>query len=375
MKNIIKLWPFWQPGLKYHDQYLADAMKKDDVNTFFFQPKYIPKNYREFAKANLESYDINFLSYFELFGKAIPFRIFNFAKHLRRIKPEVVHIYGVGNFISIFTLISLKIAKIKTKVFFNDHSDPLDRKKNFLAYVYYNFFKLVFFILIKGKYKIIVPDISSKNELVHKYGKTILNQTTIIPLGYDSNVFYNKRDYFKNNKKLTIGFAGKIDQYKNLELLLEVSNYFNEGDIEIHIVGFSEKLTNYQRKLIDYINLINKKNIFTFPFCSTPNDIANFYNSIDVAVFPGSISITTQEATGCGTPILLYCSNEGLEHRVDNQRGILFKSKHDLIKGIKFYMHLKKQKKINHEKISSSSLKYSWNNLKNNYYNLYKLKN
>lgn len=108
------------------------------------------------------------------------------------------------------------------------------------------------------------------------------------------------------------------------------------------------------------------------PLIKDPVKLAEYYNYIDVAVFPGSISITTLEATGCGTPIILFESIEGLEDRVENDRGILFKEKRELMDAIKFYKNKKQKKSIDNKVIEQNSHKFSWKELSKIYLDLYK---
>ena len=53
---IFKIWPVWLPSLRYHDQYLMSSMMSDGVDTFFFQPKYTPKEYEKFISIPDENY-------------------------------------------------------------------------------------------------------------------------------------------------------------------------------------------------------------------------------------------------------------------------------------------------------------------------------
>ena len=51
-KKILKVWPFWIEGIKYHDQYLSDEMQKDNVKTIFACPNTASKSYSNFSHFN-----------------------------------------------------------------------------------------------------------------------------------------------------------------------------------------------------------------------------------------------------------------------------------------------------------------------------------
>ena len=111
-------------------------------------------------------------------------------------------------------------------------------------------------------------------------------------------------------------------------------------------------------------------NVEFLPFLNS-EELAAFYNHIDVAVYPGSISITTIEANACGTPILLNNSIQGLEDRVADGRGFLFTTEEELRDKIEFYWMQKRTAQINHPAIANYTSKYSWRKISQEYLNLY----
>jgi len=264
------------------------------------------------------------------------------------------------------------MARYKNKVVFNDHSDPNERKSGFIPWCYYKFFYFFYQLFLKNRYTIVVPDSSTVSELIARYGKSIDASITECPLGYNSSIFNENNNNRIKDRPLIIGFAGKINPKKNLEKLISASLKFEESEIEICLVGFSKgEPSAYQKSLLEYIGSLGRKNIKTSSFLSDPTELSKFYSSIDVAVFPGAISITTLEASGCGTPVLIYESYPGLNTRVDNGRGYLFTQQEELVGLIKHYLIMKKNSGIDHASISKNSCHYSWSELKKLYYHIY----
>ena len=379
-KKILKVWPFWVEGIKYHDQYLSEFMVDDHIKTVFACPNQSLKEYSSFSEPNKKkdayNYNMHFLKFVSLFNKPIPYEFLKFSKFINTYSPDVIHIFGISNFTTIFTFVSIFFSKFKGQIIFNDHSDPNERKNGIIPGIYFILFLIFYKLIVRNKYEIIVPDESSKNEVINRYGNNASTKISVIPLGYDDRIFKFKSDFRNQKTQLRIGFAGKILPPKRIEFLFKAIESFQTSDIELIIAGINpENTSDYQKKLIDYVKEKKITNIKFEKFLPTPKSLAAFYSTLDLAVFPGSISITTFEANGCGCPVIIYNSYSGLEHRVSELRGRLFQDLDELITYIKYYKDLKSTSKIEHELISKESSVYSWRNIKYKYYEKYKFVN
>ena len=374
--RVLKIWPFWPKGMKYHDQYLAETMKEDGVSTVFAYPDFIEPSYQGFIVGDeggqVADHRFIGLKYFSLFGKPVPYEVFWFAEEIRKIQPDVIHIFGISNFTTLFALISARFADFDGKILFNDHSDPNERKPGFMAVMYRLLFRMIYNVFIRNKFDIIVPDDSARDELVSRYGMSIAKKVKIFPLGYDSNVFNYRPDLRKNGLPLVIGFAGKIFPAKRLELLIEILSEFPKNSIVLNIAGLNAGLpSDYQASLIRFAESRGVVNVFFQKFIPSPSQLALFYSAIDVAVFPGSISITTFEANGCGCPVVVFESIDGLKNRVSHNRGKLFRTRDQLVTVLGGYLEAKANSQIDHAAIAFDSRQYSWQRLKNFYYREY----
>ena len=257
-RKILKVWPFWVEGIKYHDQYLSEFMAEDQIETVFACPNHCTTDYSSFSgskkKVNIYKYRMHFLKFVAFFNKPIPYDFLKFSKFIRSYNPDIIHIYGIINFTNIFNFISIFFSKFKGQIIFNDHSDPNEKKNGIIANIYYYFFYFFYRIIIRDRYEIIVPDESSKYEVINRYGNNTSKKISIIPLGYDDRVFKFRR-YNKNQKTpLRIGFAGKILPPKRIELLFKAIESFQSCDVELIIAGINlENTSDYQKKLINYL--------------------------------------------------------------------------------------------------------------------------
>lgn len=376
--KILKIWPFWQEEIKYHDHYLADEMYKQGIETTFLVPDKIPKSLYPFLKqTNVsagESYynksKVVRLKSIDFGGKYIITELYKMHKIVNS-GYDVIHIFGISNVITFLTLIMLTLKQNKTIVFINDHNNPVEDNKSFLAKIYYKLFKLLYSIFSHKIKKIIVPNKASFDYIKKRYDIHNDDKLLMIPLGYDNNIFkYTKERNLED--KLILGYAGKIVPEKEIEKLLNVLVNFNQNDIHCIIVGFNiGEYSEYQKNLLHLKEKLKLRNVEFRSFIDNPKKLSQFYNHIDLAIFPGSISITTLEANGCGTPIILFNSIDGLEDRVENIRGELFLTKEELSTLITRYISMKRNKEINHDKIEQLSSIYSWEKLSSIYLNTY----
>jgi glycosyltransferase involved in cell wall biosynthesis len=264
---------------------------------------------------------------------------FKFIRAVKLKQADIIHLLGLAYPVNQLALIA-SLLTTKAPVFVNEHGTLESNKKSLIARLFYLNAYLVYQIFGRRKIKaFIAPNEESKAFIIDRYGVPP-EKIHIIPLGYNDELFKvqeNTRN--KNSSKLVIGFAGKINAEKKVDRLLNVLTEVScKENIICRIAGFNDS----NREIREQLELFAKENGITLeclPFLNSL-ELASFYNTIDLAIFPGSISITTIEANACGTPILLFESILGLENRVADGRGFLFKTNEELSQLIKHYFGL-----------------------------------
>jgi len=375
--KILKIWASFQTELKYHDHYLSEIMQEDGVETTFLSSDKIDREFLPFldnktVKTGEDSYRgsrIIRLKSIEFMRKPFITEIGKMHQELCKNNYDLVHIFGIGNPITLLALTILKFCKKELPVIINDHSNPNLQNMSFIGKMYYKT-NIFLFSKLSDQVKLIITPNLASNNFIQKHYRVKKEKLKIIPLGYNSKIFTYDENVKNESYKLIVGFAGKILPGKKLELLIDVLSEINDENISCEIVGLNQTETKYQQSLKEYAK--NKKiNISFKPLIKDPQHLAKFYNYIDLAIFPGSISITTLEANGCGTPIILYESIEGLEDRVYGERGFLFNTKKDLKEYILHYQKLKQDGLIKNTLIEEESQRYSWQELSKIYLETY----
>ncbi len=372
--KILRVLETHQIELKYLEHYLTDEFKKQGIETDFLTSTKTPEILEQFLKTtSFESgiYADNNSKVIRL--KSVSFYnkqiIVDFRQLLNLVRNsgyDIIHMHGIGNFITFSVLFSTFFMKKKPIIVINDHSNPSLKSLGMPAKIFYAINRFLFNVTKEQIDQLITVNQASSDFLRSHY-KINQGKIEIIPLGYDADIFKYISEKRNNDKEiLTLGFAGKINEAKNIELLIDV--VLELDNVKCKIVGLNEgTLSEYQNKLLKFEN--DKINFQ--PLIKDRQKLAEFYNEIDVAVFPGSISITTIEATGCGTPVILYRSMNGLEDRVTNSRGVLFGSKEELHVAIQSFIVKKKNAIIDHEKIAKNTMQYSWKIIAEKYLEVY----
>ena len=283
---------------------------------------------------------------------------------------DILHLYGLGTFSTLMVLyFSLKRKKRFPAIVVSDHTDARTHKREGVhAKFYYFFFGLTLSIFQKQIKKVITFADQSRDLLSKRFSFN-KDKFEVIPLGYDQDAYKFKEKLKNTEDKFIIGYAGKIDEKKKVhDLIKAMAKTQCRDEVRLIVVGFTED--NYGKYLV---NLARENNIeVEFRPLANQKQLMEFYNYINLAVFPGGISITTIEANGCGTPVLIYKSIQGLESRVENGRGVLFDTEKELVENIENYYSLYTKGEIDYHCIEQETKNSSsWKNIIGSYLKLY----
>lgn len=145
----------------------------------------------------------------------------------------------------------------------------------------------------------------------------------MIPLGTDTSLFRPNLEAGKkfrmyhniNEHSFLIGYTGKIEPRKQLEVLINVLAKLSYNHLHLLIVG------NMEGAYGNYLNNELKK--LKIPFLILPSQpqtaLPAIYNACDVLVWPAHQTISMMDAAACGKPFI--CANY-LKERLQRNQGI-----------------------------------------------------
>ena len=376
--KIARLYPNFQVDLKYSEHYLARELDKSGHSTTFissdkyldFIKKYI-KNKDKAGYYNYEYFDLYRLKSIQILDKSIIIQFRKLYKVLFKSNFDLFHLYGIPTFTSLTALWFHFISGSKIPIIISDHSDArTHNREGFFAELYYFFFRLNMKLFSSRISKYVTFSESSVDLLSRRFNIS-KDKFEVIKLGYDQDNYKFNSSLKNKSSKLIIGYAGKITPQKRIDYLIKTLDELEFKDnIKLIIVGYNKE-DEYCQSLLELSTNLNFE-IELRPF-ATSEELIEFYNYIDLAIYPGGISITTIEASGCGTPVVIYESIEGLEERVIYERGMLFKTKEELKQAIISYYESEKDKNIKNDYISLKTKElFSWEKISKDYFKLYK---
>lgn len=300
-----------------------------------------PKFLNFFGKNELELWDREYENKYGVSIKRMPvygyfnrknfykFGIFKYIKTLieiKKMKPDILFIHGNEQTISILSFLLYKFMKVPYIT--DDHMVAMalegnKRKKFFAMYK-----KYIAPILVKNG----ITDIRTQNEdFVEKYLGIPLSQAPWISVGSDTMLFHpdiNVRKKFRNEYQISedefvVIYAGKLDWEKGGLLLADTFiEKFSEKAVTLIVVGTTSN-DEYGNKVEETFKQ-SQNRILRFPTQNYEN-LAKFYQSADLGVFPRQCSLSFYDIEACGVPVVSEDNNINVD-RLQFGNGLYFKS-------------------------------------------------
>ena len=281
----------------------------------------------------------------------------DFTNKIIEKDTDIIWLHGIKNW---YNLCIIFIAKIfNKKVFIRDEANHFSKKRSFLNKIFnYFFYKFI------DNFIDVYLAIGSQNKKYYLDHNIENKKIVIVPYTVDNN-FFNKKNKFKNNKKLTYIFAAKLIKKKGANILLEAINILNHNkkfnyNSEFLIIG-----DGYMKySLHDYAKINNLKNVKFIPF-QNQKKLSELYQKSDVFIIPSLFEpwgLTVNEAMAAENAIISSSAVASAYDLVSNNvNGYRFKNGDSKDLANKILKIFKNRKKI--KKYQSNSLKIisKWN--------------
>lgn len=376
--KIGRVYSTFQTDFLYTEHYLARELKADGHETVFITSDKYLSSWEKYLKTKdgagyytFKDYTVYRLESWFPGGKAIYKSPSKLKQILLEENFDILHLYGLGTFSTLIVLWLKFFNKSKfPPIVISDHTDTRTHsREGWHAQLYYKFFAFTLKLVGASIQKVVTFNDVGGQVLSKRFWMSA-DKFQVLPLGYDQDTYKFEPEKKNTEPKFVLGYAGKIDAKKRVDFLIECLNESQMVDkVKLVVVGArDDEYGNYLRG----VAAKGKLEVEFRPF-ATKEELAEFYNYIDLAVYPGGISITTIEANGSGVPVVTYKSIEDLESRVENGRGKLFGTKEELMDCVHYFLEQNKLKQIQNEKIAEVTRNSSsWRYIKSLYLNLYK---
>ena len=263
------------------------------------------------------------LNYFKIFGLSATI----LPNIIKENKIEIISYQDPVS--SFFSILVLKIRRIKVKIIIETHGDfieTLSLEKNLL---FPSLYKKIF--LNMARYTLGRADklraVSSSTEAQVKE----INQNkeiTRFPAWVDFDNFKDILPVRENNKDFKILFIGSVTDRKKPHLIVEAINNLNSKDVNLYVVGPTPN-ESYLSKLKELVNKYELEEQVVFAGSVDRESVMEYYSQSNLMILP-SVSeglarvIFESQATGC--PVLVTDVPGMRDIVIDGQTGYVFES-------------------------------------------------
>jgi hypothetical protein len=247
-------------------------------------------------------------------------------KLIKSLLPDVLFIHGEDTLTGIKLLLSYH--KMKIPYVLDCHMLEMGSENKFREFFRFFFRTFITPIILNNQIPLIrVVD----SNFVEKHFAIPLAKTKLLKFGTDTGhykpnslqkkVFRNENSIGEND--FVVIYAGKLDVYKGGQFLADsLLKKLEINDRKIHFILIGSSAKDVYGLEVE--NTLNKSenNIIRFP-TQTYSDLAKFYQSADIAIFPKQCSMSYYEVQSCQLPVVLEVNEINID-RVKNKKGLLF---------------------------------------------------
>ena len=222
-----------------------------------------------------------------------------------------------------------------------------------------------------------------KNNLVQLY-QSPPEKVRVIPAGVDLDLFHPsdreeaRRELDLEEYRRVLLFAGRLQPFKGLELLLHAMTYLpNHGTTRLLVVGGNAGKTDELMKMNSLVNELGIRSMVGFVGAVEHDKMPTFYNAADICIVPSyheSFGMVAVEALASGTPVVASRVG-GLATIVkDGETGYLFDGRSPEVLAI--YLCLLMSENEIRESMAGAArqsvIKYNWASTANGLVRLYR---
>lgn len=242
----------------------------------------------------------------------------DFYKTLEKEKPDIIFSHGIS--MADNSVLKKYLQRhLDVKLYVDSHADYINSATNFLSknilhkIIWKYYAKKVESYLIKC-YGVTPMRCRFLKEMYH------INPGIIefLPMGVDDEAIPSNRNEIRNllrnqyglsNDDILVFTGGKIDERKNIHILIDVIKELNNPKLHLVICGVLTPEMNHLKEKFD-------SNIHYLGWCDSEKVMNNMIAS-DIACFPGTHSTLWEQTVGVGLPSILKYWNEMTHMDID----------------------------------------------------------
>lgn len=229
---------------------------------------------------------------------------------LSKFQPDVIHIHQFACPAALLTIIYSYF--FNYKIFIDDHSHKNNFIVNSLPKKLFIVFLQIFYLIFKNRVNGWLPVTYSAEDILKTYYSIPQTKIHLLHLGVNSDIYKPSieernitRASLNISDQILIISAGKFYNKKDIHILIEAISFCSDEypDILLLLVGGGS--LDYMSLLRDLIRKYHMEDKVIFKDFVENTELAKYYNSADIGIWPGDHSITAIEALGTELPLIL----------------------------------------------------------------------
>ena len=237
---------------------------------------------------------------------------------LRNFKPDIIFLHN-AQFLSIKVIIKYLKKNKYVKVYVDSHTDPLNSGRSWIS------LNILHRLIYRPCIKKIEPyatkfygTLPIRNDFLVEFYGISSQKVELLPCGIDlTTIDIVKKNDIREQVRKKIGLlvddfvivsGGKINERKNIHLLIDAISQLKEKDIKLLLFG--SIAPSIRSKIDPFLSLENK---IIYVGWVDSLDTAKYFFAGDVIVFPGSHSVLWEQSVGLGMPSV-FKKMKGFQH-------------------------------------------------------------
>ncbi|GEO09904.1 glycosyltransferase family 4 protein [Segetibacter aerophilus] len=233
-----------------------------------------------------------------------------FKEKVFELKPDILVLHGILSYQTMRA--TFWASKLNCRIIVDDHTTSFLLGKDMKRRLLYSVFRRLFATRIEKMSEKVIGVSTTIVDVIKDHFGIHGPKVQMIPLGADVDLFHKSAEVRNEGRKLVealpnelvVLYTGKMYEDKKVHLIIDALNDDTITiDKSIVIVLVGNASASY-KLILD--KSISKSKWRVEQISTVPQEkLPLFYNAADIAVWPGSLTTSTIDASACGCPIII----------------------------------------------------------------------
>jgi len=232
-----------------------------------------------------------------------PEMFFYLKKHIKKLNPDLVHVHGYHNLLSLEIIYTLRKISPNIPIIFSSHLDTY--RSTFVGKYFWYLYNIFGKNLFKLSSTIISPSEFEAETIINVF-HTPINKIAIIPHGVNE-VNIDKKLTIENDR-INLLYVGYLIKRKGIQFIIDSLFHLiykqNIDNVSLTIIGEGSE----KKKIMELIDDLNLSKYVVWGENLLQSELIKIYKKSDIVLLLSeseAYGIVVAEALACGTPVIV----------------------------------------------------------------------